>query len=127
MIKTHEQILVPDINRENPLVVEVNWNPKDKKTNECKVVRLIYPNGQTALVKREHLHGVLFSIGREEDQQKLVPQTLTRIRNYETMLGITATKNIAKGEKINVHVKIPIPLTQDDVYAGARSSKKIIT
>lgn len=84
------------------------------------------PGGKTAVVRREHLHAVLFAIGTEEDQRNLVPQHLTTVRNYETILGITATKDIRKGEKINVSVKIPIPVDGKDVitkYGGERGIK----
>lgn len=123
MIKGYEKFRVPDINKHKDFIAEVNWNPYDKSSNECKLVRFTFPSGDTSVVKREHLHAILFAIGKEDDQKKLIPETVTRIRNYETVLGITATKDISKGEKINVHVKIPIPLSQDDVLVG--SKKKI--
>lgn len=106
--------------------MEVNWNPSDSKTNECKLIKLTFPNGESSLVKREHLNAIMFTMGTEEEQRQLTPQTLTRIRNYETTLGITAKKDIRKGEKINVHVKIPIPLSQEDVLAMERKEKTII-
>lgn len=120
MILTHEKLRIPDENKEKDFFVEVNWNPHDRKTNRCKLLRFIFPNGDEAIVKREHFHAILFTISEQAEQRKMVPQTITRIRNYETILGITATKKIERGEKINVHVKIPIPLTQDDVLVGSK-------
>ena len=126
MLMEHEKIRIPDIGKERDLVLEVNWNPKDKRTNECKVIRLHYPDGSMATVKREYLHAVLFAIGTEEQQRKLIPQTITRVKNYETTLGITASKDIMKGEKINVRVKIPLPAMEQEVISEMKTelSKK---
>lgn len=126
MISGYEKLRVPDINKEKDFTIEVNWNPYDKQTKDCKVLRFTFPGGDTALVKREHFQAVLFALATEDDQRKMIPETVTRIRNYETVLGITAKKDIRKGEKINVAVKIPIPLTQDDVLAGGDKKRTII-
>lgn len=125
MIQTHEQLRIADENKEFDLTFEVNWNPKDQKSNNCQLIRVLLPDGKVSVIKREHLNAVLFAIGTEEDQRDLVPQHITTIRNYETVLGITATKNIAKGEKINVSVKIPIPVANQEVVTKFGGSKGI--
>lgn len=125
MLKTHEQIRLPDENKENHLLLEVNWNPKDKASNHSKLIRVLFPDGTTATIKREHFIAFCFAIGSEEDQQALIPQKVTSVRNYETMLGITATKNIAKGEKINVRVKIPIPVSEEEIISGMGGKRGI--
>lgn len=125
MIHFHEKFMFGE-GGSTQFFAEVNWHPKDKNTNECKVVRFTFPDGKQTLVKREHLHSMLFAIGRPEDQAKLVPSKLETIRNLETVLGIKATKNIEKGEMINVRVKIPIPLTTDEVIGEAPKSSSII-
>lgn len=104
---------IPDVSKKNDFEVEVNWNPKDKKTNECKYLRFIFPNGQIALVKREAFQAFLFAVGTEEDQRKLIPTTTNHVRWYETVLGITAKKDIRKGEKIVVPVKLTLPAFED--------------
>ena len=121
MLSSHEKIKIPDIGKERDLIFEVNFNLKDNRTNECKVIRVHYPDGSMANVKREHLHAFLFAIGTEEQQRKLIPQTTRRSKWYETILGITATKNIAKGEKINVRVKIPLPTIEQEVVAEMKT------
>ena len=131
MIKNHAQIRIPDENKEKHLELEVNWAPKDEKSNDCKLIRAHYPDGTIALFRREHLNAFLFAIGTEENQRDLIPQKLTSIRNYETILGITAHKRIEKGEKINVKVKIPIPIDSQEVVtklggkSGIKSKLKI--
>ena len=120
MLKTHEKIRVPDINKEKDFFAEVNWAPKDKRTNECKVIRFSFPNGDSALVLREHLNAILFAIGKEEDQRKLIPQTINRSRHYETVVGVVATKNIQKGEQINFPIKLTLPTFSEEIIAEAQ-------
>lgn len=128
MLKHHEKFRMLDVAKENDFFMEVNWKPNDEKTNECKIVRFTFPDGKEALIKREHLHSVLFAIGKAEDQVNMVPQVHETIRNLETVLGITATKDIHKGEKINVRVKIPIPMGKREEFIGkAPKSSELIT
>lgn len=115
MLKGYEKIRIPDENKEKDFMMEVNWNPYDKMSNECKLVRFTFPGGETSIVKREHLLSALFRIGSADDQRAMVPQKVERIRNYQTVLGITAKKDIQKGEKINVRVSIPIPTQSEEV------------
>lgn len=118
-----------DQGKEHDFFMEVNWNPKDKKTNECQVVRFTFPDGSESYIKREHLHSVLFAIGKREDQINMVPQKTETIRNYETVLGIKATKHIEKGETINVRVKIPMPIpgTRQEFIGSKPQGSAIIT
>lgn len=115
MISDNQKFRLPDMNHKSEFVIEVNWNPKDPKTNECQVVKLTAPSGEETYIKREHLHSVLFAIGKAAEQAQLVPQKRQTIRNIETVLGIKASKDIFKGEMINVRVKIPVPLGEEEV------------
>lgn len=121
MLHSNEKIRVPDIGKENDLVFEVNWNTKDKRTNECKIIRVHFPNGKVGTFKREHLHAFLFAIAKEEEQRKLIPQTTKRSKWYETTVGVTATKNIMKGEKIVFPIKLSLPTIEQEVVAEMKS------
>lgn len=127
MISHHEKFELPDQNKAHNFHLEVNWNTNDPITNECKVVKFTFPDGKQAFVRREHLHSILFAIGRLEDQGKLIPQKQETIRNIETVLGIKASKHIEKGEMINVRVKIPIPLSQQETIGSAPKGTQLIT
>lgn len=113
MIETHE-ILVLGEDRDQ-LKMEVNWKPEDPLTNNCQLVRFTAPNGDQIYVKREHLIAALFTIGTEDQQAKMVPHAIQEVRNYQTVLGITADQDIKKGQKINVRVSIPLPLTGEQI------------
>lgn len=115
MISKYEKFRILDQNKEKDLLVEVNWEPRDPKINKCQVLRFIYPNGDEALVKREDLMSILFVMGSPDDQRNLIPHKMTQMKKYQTMLGITATKDIHKGEKINFQVDIPLPPIEDEV------------
>ncbi len=124
MITHYEKFRLIDENKENEFTAEVNWNPKDKDSNESKLVKFTFPDGRTAIIKREHLLGMLFAISAEDEQRKMIPQKITRVRNYETVLGIKASKDIYKDEMINVRVKIPINLGEDEIISDINSTLK---
>ena len=127
MIDDHQKFRLIDKNNKNEIILEVNWDLKDEKTNQCQVVKVISPSGDETYVDRKELHGFLFLIGRRLDQEQLIPQRQQTIRNLETVLGIKATKDIKKGEYINVPVKIPIPLGESEFIGPMQKSNKIIT
>lgn len=111
MIQTYEKFRLPDENKQNDFYMEVNWNPEDKKTNDCKLIKVTFPNGKSAIIKREYLNQILFAIGNPEDQKKLIPQNFETVHWRETVLGIKATKDIKKDEMINFPIKISFPCT----------------
>ena len=113
MIKHHEKFLFGEEGQHH-FYMEVNWRPMDEKTNDCKILKVTFPDGTETFVKREHFHSFLFAISAADQQVKLVPYKQETIRNIETTLGITATKDIKKGDKINVRVKIPIPIAHQE-------------
>jgi hypothetical protein len=114
MLTTHEQLRVPDENKENDLILEVNWNPKDDKTNNCKMIRVVLPDGKVAMIRKEHLVAVLFAMGNEEEQRKMIPQTLHHVRWYETILSVRAKKTIEKGELITFPIKLSLPSLEQE-------------
>lgn len=120
MITGYERFEIPDKNKDHSFTVDVNWDEQDKATNECKMLRFTFPNGDEALVEREHLMAVLFAIGDDDQQRKLIPQKIQVIRKYQTVLGIKATKDIKAGEMINVPVDIPLPPIEDEIMGEAR-------
>lgn len=129
MITTHEKFNIVDPNLASTgMYWEVNWDPSDKETNECKVIKMTLPDGNTVFVTRKVLLEILFAIGQPEDQQKMIPQTLETIHHYKTVLGIKATKNIEMGEMINFPIELSIPcnaLRQDIIGTLPKGAKEL--
>lgn len=115
MIIGHEKFRIPDENKSKEMQVEVNWNERDSKTNGCKMLKLIFPNGDESLVKREHFQAIVFALSEPEAQRKMIPQTTTTSRWYETVVGVTATKDVKKGEKIVFPIKLSLPTFEEEV------------
>lgn len=116
MIVDHEAFFLGE-DGEHQFLFEVNWDKSNSATNECKLVRVTYPakpkeneTQYVTYIKREHLNSMLFAMGNEEEQRKMVPYRQQIVRTIETTLGIKAKKDIKKGEMINVPVKLDIPL-----------------
>lgn len=120
MITGHEKFKVPDENKTNEMVWEVNWNPYDERTNNCKMLRITFPGGLSALVKKEHLHAILFAIGTEAEQRKLIPQVKRTSRWYETVVSVKAKKDIKVGENITFPLKLSLPTQSEEVIAEVK-------
>ncbi|MCK9370410.1 hypothetical protein M0R04_10920 [Candidatus Dojkabacteria bacterium] len=110
---------MPDLNKQNDWFLEVNWNPKDKKINDCKIVRVTFPDGKEALIEREKLHAVLFAIGRADEQRELVPQTQTRVMKFKKLLKVKAFKNMEKGEELIFPYEFEVPIAQIETIGKA--------
>lgn len=115
----HEKFALPDENKKNTLVFEVNWT-EDKSVAGCKLLRVHLPNGDMAVVRKEHLNAILFALGNEEEQKKMIPQVTRRSRWYETMVGVKAKKDIKKGEEIVFPIKLSLPTFEEEVIAETK-------
>lgn len=114
MIQSHEKFRLLDEQKENTFFAEVNWS-NDDKVKDCKLIKFTFPDGKISVIKRDQLHSILFAISKEEQQRELVPQVQTDVEWYETVVGVKATKNIAKGEMMNFPIKISLPARQREV------------
>lgn len=126
MIKNYEKFRLIDKAGRNDFFCNVNWNPEDEDTNECKIFKFTFPDGKEAHVERKHLLEILFACGRAEDQQKMIPQTLETVHHYKTVLGIKANKDIGKGEMVNFPVELSVPCSalREDVISSLPSEYK---
>ena len=114
MIENYEKFRISDLNKEKDFFIEVNYKD-DPETNQCKILKITFPNKDVAYIKRDELMAFLFAIGRPEDQRKMIPQRIRRTRWYETVIGVKATKDIRKGEMMNFPIKISLPDVSEEV------------
>ena len=116
MIEKYDKFRISDLNKEKDFFVEVNYKD-DPEINQCKILKITFPNKDVAYVKRDQLMAFLFAIGRPEDQRKMIPQRIRRTRWYETVIGVKATKDIRKGEMMNFPIKISLPDVSEEVIS----------
>lgn len=124
MLYTHEKWKFQSLDKKETFFVEANWKPEDQETNEGKVLKFTFPDGKKSYIKRDDLNQVLFAIGDPEAQRKMIPQKITHRRWYETVLGITAQKDIKKGEQINCRVKLTLPKFEDEIVGELKEISK---
>ena len=120
MIQGHEILNLPDKSGKHKFTAEVNWEPENERTNNCKVIRLKCGHGEESYISRNDFLSFLWLIGKSEDHMKMVPQKLTTVRRYETVVGAIAQKNIQKGEMINMKVSIPLPAVEEEVIGDVK-------
>lgn len=120
MLRSYEKFRLSDENKRNEFFIEVNRNPKDEKSNECQLITFVHPDGSETTIKREYIMSMIFAMGTEEQQQKLIPQKISQVRFLKTTLGIKATKDIAKGEMINIPVDLKLPSIEEEVIGSIK-------
>ncbi len=110
MLKEPRQIGMADFSNKHDVVeLTINWSDAVK---DCEYIK-IKIGKEEAVLRREHLMGFMFMIGTSEDQRALIPSKIEEVKMLERLIGITATKDIHKGEKINVRVSIPVSLGEN--------------
>lgn len=124
MLEGYEKLQVVDTSeRTTGVTFEVNWDESNPETNECKILKMSTPDGKTHYVKKEIFMAFLWLIGNPDEQRKMIPQTFHRTKWYETVVGITATKDIKKGEKINFPLKLSLPSIEEEAIAEIKGNK----
>ena len=123
MLTTHEKLRLSDKNGKNDVFVSVNWKLDDPATNECKVIKFELPGGEEAYIAREHLLAFLFAISKEEDQREMIPQKLTKVRWYETVVKVKAKNDVRKGEELVFPIKLSLPAEEREVIGAVPQRK----
>jgi len=113
MIDTYEKFRMLDENKKNDFYIEVNYDYD--KDNQSNILKVTFPNGDICYLKRNLLNELLFALGNPEEQKKMIPQTLTRVKWYETVVSVKAKKDIQKGENITFPIKISLPTEKQEV------------
>ena len=121
MLQGYYKFRLPDKSKKNDFYAEVNWK-EDESIESCQIIRFTFPDGKQAYLERKLLNEMLFAIGRKEDQRKMIPQKMTRVRWYETVVSVKAKKDIHKGENITFPIKISLPSVEEEVISEIKKS-----
>ena len=124
MLHTHEILGVPSLNNKE-IKMEVNWQPDNPETNECKVLKFIFPNGEELFIKKEHFFSLLMIIGSPEEQKKAIPISITQQRHWQSNLFIMLNKDMKRGEILKVPVNIPLPAVSEEIVGAVLKGKKV--
>ena len=116
MLKGYEKLKLVDVyEKDTGVTFEVNWNPEDEKTNECKIIRVALRNNKEVFVKKDMFMSFLWVIGNNDEHMKMIPQTIRRSKWYETVVSVKAKKDIRKGDNITFPLKITLPTEEQEV------------
>ena len=103
MIKESRKLNVQDMSgKGKDLELLVNWTSVVK---DCKYIQ--FKIGQEkCVIKKEHFLYLSFLIADDAEQDKIIVAELTNVQNRNTIITIQATKDIKKGEELNIPVTI---------------------
>lgn len=125
MLTEHHKVELLDKNKKHKFFAEVNWEPDNEKINNSKVIRLSCDE-KYAYVDVKHFMEFLFAVGNPQQQQRLIPQTVTRVHEQQMKLAIKATKDIKKGEEIVMNdIKVSIPCFVVDKIGEVNVERKL--
>lgn len=95
---------------------EINWNSFARRTG-CILLSI---DGKEAVIDRDQLWSILFILGSAEEQEKLVTPFMrqTKVSKFFKMIGITASRDIRKGEFINVPLEFTLNPETNRVIIG---------
>ena len=103
MIKESRKLNVQDMSgKGKDLELLVNWNSVVK---DCKYIQFKIGK-EKCVIKKEHFLYLSFLIADESEQDKIIVAELTNVQNRNTMLSVTTTRDIKKGESLNIPVTI---------------------
>lgn len=103
--------------------VEVNWNSLSRKTGHVK----FSIDGNEVVVSREHLYAILFMLGSSEEQTKMASPFVRNhhVLKFFKMIGVTAMKDIKRGEMLNVPLEFTFNPDDSSVIIGKGSMENI--
>lgn len=119
-----QKLVLGDVSgRGNDIVADINWNKNVKR----KFVKLTIGD-LTAVVKKDHLFGIMFMLGDEDQQAALLGRYVKKypVTKFFKMIGITTTKQIQKGEMINVPIEFTYNPETNQIIIGKGNLRSML-
>lgn len=123
MLDTHEKFRMLDKGKKNHFFIEVNWEKDNKDINQCKVLKVTFPDNKVCYLDKKYLNELLFAIGSPSEQQKMIPQKISRVRHYETVVSVKAKRDLRKGEEITFPINLTLPAVDEEVIGNLKKTK----
>lgn len=123
-LREKRKMVIGDVSgRGKDVIFEVNWNKMVRRKGFIK----LSINGQQAVVEREQLWTILFMLGSAAEQEKLVSPFMkqTKVSKYYKVIGVTATKDIQKGQLLNVPLEFTLNPETNQVIIGKGNLSKM--
>ncbi len=123
-LEERRKFAIADVSgRNNEIVFEVNWNSLVKKKGLIKLTI----NDEIVVVDRDQLWSILFILGSSKEQEELVSPFIKRtiVTKYFKMIGVTATKDIKKGETLNIPLEFTYNPENHQIIIGKGSVSEI--
>jgi hypothetical protein len=102
----------------------VNWNGSED-VKECKKIQFVIGDKgkeQSFYIEREELVNFMLLMGTEQNANDLIPETITKVTRYETILEFKwkASRNVKKDEVVLIRAPhiVNLPVSQE-VFRGS--------
>ncbi len=116
-LKSRTKMALNDVSgRGDDILFEINWNGKVRNKGFIK----ISIGDMEAVVSREQLWAIMFMFGSAAEQEKLISPFVkqTQVLKFFRIVGVTAQKDIRKGEMLNVPLEFTLNPDSKTVTIG---------
>lgn len=106
------------------VVFQINWNGYARKRGLIKIIM----GDKEAVIQRDHLFSILFMLGSEEEQDRIISPFMkqTIVEKFTKMIGITAQKDVKKGEFLNVLLEFTYNPETKKIIIGKGSNHGLV-
>ena|SRR3990167_3648213 len=115
MIHDPEKFVIPTVTG-GKLEVLVNWN---QTSSGCGFVKLRTADGKEFVIPRIAFIRVAMFLGKEAEQEALIPTKSVSIRHLSKDVTIRLRKDMLAGETLTIPVSFDVPLNADTLPALA--------
>lgn len=114
MLDTQEKVIITDLNGKHDVSMEVNFSSNPDSKDKVR----IGIEGSQAVVAIKDLYDFVFLIADAIQQERLMPVKTTTVRKIIKRHIVEVTKDIKKGQKLNVRCETNVPVETIEGLAG---------
>lgn len=113
MLSENTKVMLQDLKGKQDVGMEVCFSDSPDLQDTVRVTM----GSETAIIKISELYGFMFVIANAEQQEQLMPVKQTTVRKIRKRHIVEVTKDIRKGQKLNVRCETNVPV---EVWEGMR-------
>ena len=106
MLNENTKVVIPDLRNKRDVEMEVCFAEDEVFKDTIKVTM----GSEEAIIKIKDLYGFMFVIANAEQQEQLMPVQQTTIRKIVKRHVVKVTKDIRKGDMLNVRCETNVPV-----------------
>ena len=113
MLNENTKVVIPDLRNKRDVEMEVCFADDEVFKDTIRVTM----GSEEAIIKIKDLYGFMFVIANAEQQEQLMPVQQTTVRKIVKRHVVKVTKDIRKGDMLNVRCETNVPV---EIWEGMK-------